>query len=215
MSSHRASVATTPGSRLAPQQAGFFCAVASLRFLADVAHRHQKRAWPRRKITSVKWFHLVRSCSRSLAAAARRALVAQGPPSGAVILPVRGHGALRPTLGLLFSLAKVGPQRRRLPGAALGTAVLTMGALAPLLPVGTAHGHFHVVPVRRVYGYGPNKRQAPTSPLRANPVFGKVSPLRSPPQRPHSSGVEHSLGKGEVESSNLSVGTIPRSRLFL
>ncbi len=25
---------------------------------------------------------------------------------------------------------------------------------------------------------------------------------------PHSSGVEHSLGKGEVESSNLSVGTI-------
>ena len=33
-----------------------------------------------------------------------------------------------------------------------------------------------------------------------------------PSPRPHSSGVEHSLGKREVESSNLSVGTIPRVR---
>ena len=32
---------------------------------------------------------------------------------------------------------------------------------------------------------------------------------------PHSSGVEHSLGKGEVESSNLSVGTIKRFKTIL
>ena len=37
---------------------------------------------------------------------------------------------------------------------------------------------------------------------------GKVRP--APRGRPHSSGVEHSLGKGEVESSNLSEGTTHR-----
>jgi hypothetical protein len=38
--------------------AGFFCAVASLHPFADAPHRHTERAWPRRKIIPVKWFHL-------------------------------------------------------------------------------------------------------------------------------------------------------------
>jgi|TARA_Y100000294_G_scaffold149113_1_gene145789 hypothetical protein len=53
---HRASVATLPERRLAPPKAGCFCAVAALRFFADVPHRQAKRAWPRRKLIPVKWF---------------------------------------------------------------------------------------------------------------------------------------------------------------
>ena len=69
------------GADLAPQsamaQAGFFCAVASLRFLSDTPHRPAKRApgsrlWrargqasPRRKIIPVKWFPMAGPCCGS------------------------------------------------------------------------------------------------------------------------------------------------------
>jgi len=41
---HRASVATPPVGRFGPPKAGFFCAVALLRFLSDTPHRSAKRA---------------------------------------------------------------------------------------------------------------------------------------------------------------------------
>ena len=40
------------------------------------------------------------------------------------------------------------------------------------------------------------------------PPMAKRAPNHAFPQCPYSSGVEHSLGKGEVVSSNLTMGTI-------
>ena len=51
---YRVSVATHSRDRFTPPPAGFFYAVASLRFFADIPYRHAKRAWSRRKIIPVK-----------------------------------------------------------------------------------------------------------------------------------------------------------------
>jgi hypothetical protein len=51
-----------------------------------------------------------------------------------------------------------------------------------------------------------SKNSAPTV-ARACACCRRIAPMASCRPRPHSSGVEHSLGKGEVQSSNLCVGT--------
>ena len=129
-----------------------------------------------------------------------------GRPPSIRILSIGVAGA-----GLPLALPEVGAQRLR-------QALLAGGALRARPPrarrlrhVGRAAGAV----LASIVGHAPSMTAAAAASSGARAALdlagGRVAWCAAraacATARPHSSGVEHSLGKGEVESSNLSVGT--------